>query len=328
MRTFFRLSILLAVTLSFASLAFAQNAKPSPTPPSGDDKQQILIQEVRVPIIVWDKKTKQPVSGLTISDFQIFEEGQLQTIKSFRDEKDNDPIYIAVLMDTSPSTSGKLKFEQEAAKNFIYTVTRVRKDKVAFMTFDDKIELHQDFTDKLDLLDRAVDKVKKVGNQTALYDAVYNIIDEKLRSVPSFKRVIVLITDGEDTYSRADMKDVIDIAQRTDTIIFAISTKGGFAGSTVPGVEAGIVKDTSDKILDEICDKTGGDAFYTGDMLALERAFTRISKQLRSQYIVQYEPTNKNYDGKERKIEVKLVNPQKNWEIQAKRGYNATRESQ
>jgi Ca-activated chloride channel family protein len=231
-------------------------------------------------------------------------------------------------MDTSPSTAGKLKFEQEAAKNFIYTVTRLRKDKVAFMTFDDNITLHQDFTDKLDLLDRAVDKVKKVGNQTALYDAIYEICDEKLRSVPSFKRVIVIITDGEDTYSRAELQDVIDIAQRTDTIIFAISTKGGFAGSTVPGVEAGIVKDRSDKILDEICDKTGGDAFYTGDMLALERAFTRISKQLRSQYILQYEPTNKTYDGKYRKIEVKLINPQKNWEIQFKRGYWAKREVQ
>jgi Ca-activated chloride channel family protein len=167
-----------------------------------------------------------------------------------------------------------------------------------------------------------------VGNQTALYDAIYTICDEKLRSVPSFKRVIVLITDGDDTYSRTDLQDVIDIAQRTDTIIFAISTKGGFAGSTVPGVEAGIVKDTADKILDEICNRTGGDAFYTGDMIALERAFTRISKQLRSQYILQYEPLNKNYDGKRRKIEVKLVNPQKNWEIQYKKDYYAKRELQ
>jgi Ca-activated chloride channel family protein len=313
-----------------SNAAFAQRAKPSPTPPTQtvDDGGQIIIREVRVPIIVTDKKTKQPVSGLTKESFQVFEEGQQQEVKSFRDERDNDPVYVAVLMDTSPSTAGKLKFEQEAAKNFIYTVTRLRKDKVAFMTFDDNITLHQDFTDKLDLLDRAVDKVKKVGNQTALYDAIYEICDEKLRSVPSFKRVIVIITDGEDTYSRAELQDVIDIAQRTDTIIFAISTKGGFAGSTVPGVEAGIVKDRSDKILDEICDKTGGDAFYTGDMLALERAFTRISKQLRSQYILQYEPTNKTYDGKYRKIEVKLINPQKNWEIQFKRGYWAKREVQ
>jgi len=329
MKIVFRLLSLLVVSLLAVSAALTQNAKPSPTPQpqTNDDNQEIFIREVRVPIIITDKKTKLPVTGLTQTDFQVFEDGQLQTIKSFSDEKANEPIFIAVLMDTSPSTAGKKKFSQEAAKNFIYTVTRLRKDKVAFMTFDDKIELHQDFTDKLDLLDRAVDKAKRVGNQTALYDAVYEICDEKLRNVPG-KRVIVLITDGDDTYSRVDLEDVIDIAQRTDTMIFALSTKGGFAGSTVPGVEAGIVKDTEDKVLDTICNETGGDAFYTGDMLALERAFTRISKQLRSQYILRYTPINNNYDGKERKIDVKLLNQQKGWEMQFKKGYKAKREPQ
>jgi Ca-activated chloride channel family protein len=142
-------------------------------------------------------------------------------------------------MDTSPSTAGKLKFSKEAAKNFIYTVTRprLRKDKAAFMTFDHEINLRQDFTDKLDLLDKSVDKVTKVGSQTALYDAIWQFSDEKLRNAPG-RRVIVLITDGDDTFSRAELKDAIDIAQRTETTIFAISTKAGFLG-TVPGVDAG-----------------------------------------------------------------------------------------
>lgn len=326
MRTVFRLSVLLAGFLSFSSFAFAQNSKPSPTPLPQDNQIRSDVVNVRVPIIITDKKTKQPVTGLTLADFQILEDGIKQDILSFRDEKDNDPIYVAVLMDTSPSTAGKLSFEQQAAKNFIYTVTRLRKDKVAFMTFDDNLEFIQDFTDKLDLLDRAVDKVKKIGNQTALYDAVYTICDEKLRGVPTNKRVIVLITDGDDTYSRADLEDAIDIAQRTDTIVFAISTKGGFAGSTVPGIEAGNVKDKVDKALDKLCGLTGGRVFYTGDMIELERAFTNISKQLRSQYVLAYEPKNKNYDGKDRKIEIKLANPQKNWEVQYKKGYKANRE--
>src|SRR4029077_16760983 len=136
----------------------------------------------------------------------------------------------------------------------------------------------QDFTDKLDLLDRAVDKVKETGSQTALYDAIWQFSDEKLRNVPG-RRVIVVITDGDDTFSRAELKDAIDIAQRTETTIFGISTKAGFLG-TVPGVEAGTVKDKGDKFLTRLCEETGGEAFFTGDMLALEKAFKRISEEL------------------------------------------------
>src|SRR6185436_18178391 len=109
------------------------------------------------------------------------------------------------------------------------------------------------------------DNVKNTGSQTALYDAVWEFTDEKLRTAPG-RRVIVVITDGDDTFSRADLKDAIDLAQRTETTIFAISTKGGFLG-TVPGVEAGTVKDKGDKILTELCEKTGGQVFFTGDML-------------------------------------------------------------
>ena len=82
----------------------------------------------------------------------------------------------------------KLKFEQESAMNFIQTVVRPRKDRVLFATFDHEIALKQDFTDKLDLLDRAVFGVKKLGNQTALYDAIWQFCDEKLRSVPGQAR--------------------------------------------------------------------------------------------------------------------------------------------
>ena len=131
--------------------------------------------------------------------------------------------------------------------NFIQTVVKVRKDRVLFGTFDDEITLLQDFTDKLDLLDKAVYGVKKMGKQTALFDAIWQFCDEKMRSVPG-RRVLLLVTDGEDTYSRANIRDAIDIAQRTETTIFAISTKAGFL-STVPGVEAGQVADKKDRDL-------------------------------------------------------------------------------
>jgi Ca-activated chloride channel homolog len=228
-------------------------------------------------------------------------------------------------MDTSSSTRGQLKFEQESAKDFIYTVISTRKDQVAFATFDDEVNLRQDFTQKLDLLDKAVDSVKKPGKQTALYDAIWQFCDEKMRTVPG-RRVLVVITDGDDTYSRANLRDAIDIAQRTETIIFAISTKAGLSG-TVPGVEMGQVKDSGDKDLVKLCEETGGTAFFTGDRLALERSFMKISKQLRSQYLITYKPSNDRYDGSTRRIEVKLVNNRDGYKIRTRRSYPAVSDS-
>lgn len=300
--------------------------KPSPTPGEQEQigRETVTIRRVRLPITVLDKKN-QLVSGLTKQDFVIFEDKQQQTIETFADESDNQPVYVGVLMDTSPSTAGKLKFEQQSAKDFIYTVTRLRKDKVAFVTFDHEIKLRQDFTDKLDLLDRAVDAVKKPGNQTALYDAIWQFCDEKMRTVPG-RRVLVVITDGDDTYSRAELSDAIDIAQRTETTIFVISTKAGFAG-TVPGVEAGQVSDEGDKVLMKLCEETGGRAFFTGDQLALERSFTKISKELRSQYIVTYNSTNTIYNGSFRRIDVRLAGNRDGLKVRAKRGYTAISDS-
>jgi VWFA-related protein len=274
---------------------------------------------VRLPITVTDKKG-QFVSGLTKEDFIILEDKVPQAIETFSDDLAlTTPLYVAVLMDTSPSTAGKLKFQQESAMNFIQTVVKPRKDRVLFGTFDDEI------TDKLDLLDKAVYSVKKMGKQTALYDAVWQFCDEKMRSVPG-RRVLLVVTDGEDTYSRANIRDAIDIAQRTETTIFAISTKAGFL-ATVPGVEAGQVADKKDRNLQTLAEETGGFAFFTGDMLSLERSFSRISKELRAQYLVTYNPTNKSYDGTFRKIDVKLSDGNNNLKVRTKHGYKAIADS-
>jgi Ca-activated chloride channel homolog len=320
--------LILAITtlMSFHS-AFGQQPKPSPTPipDPGQETLKVNIRRVRLPITVTDNK-KQFVTGLTQNDFVIMEDKVPQQIESFTSEQNNVlPLYVGVLMDTSPSTAGKLKFEQESAMNFIQTVIRPRRDRVLFATFDHEVTLRQDFTDRLELLDRAVFGVKKTGNKTALYDAVWQFCDEKMRSAQG-RRVIVVITDGDDTYSRADLKDAIDIAQRTETTIFAISTKAGLSG-TVPGVEAGQVQDHGDKSLERLCEETGGVAFFTGDMLALERSFGRIANELRTQYLITYKPTNDQYDGSYRKVDVKLINGNEKFRLRTKRGYTAVTDS-
>ena len=317
----------LCISVAVSLTVCAQQPKASPTPPATDTQgtERILIRRVRLPITVQDKKGRF-VPGLTQNDFVILEDKIPQTIETFSDDlAQNTPLYVAVLMDTSPSTAGKLRFQQESAMNFIQTVVKVRKDRVLFGTFDDQITLLQDFTDKLDLLDKAVYSVKKMGKQTALFDAIWEFCDQKMRSVPG-RRVLLLVTDGEDTYSRANIRDAIDIAQRTETTIFAISTKAGFL-ATVPGVEAGQVSDKKDRDLLTLAEETGGSAFFTGDMLSLERSFSQISKELRAQYLVTYNPTNKSYDGTFRKIDVKLGDGHGSLKVKTKKGYKAIADS-
>jgi VWFA-related protein len=318
--------LLLSFAFATAQQPTAPKTGPTPSPtPEGQERVTVTTRRVRLPITVTDKKG-QFVVGLSQSDFQVLEDRVPQQIDSFTSEENNKlPLYVGVLMDTSPSTAGKLKFEQESAMNFIQTVVRPRKDRVLFATFDDKIILRQDFTDRLELLDRAVSGIKKTGEKTALYDAIWQFCDEKMRSAQG-RRALVLITDGDDTYSHADINDAIDIAQRTETTIFAISTKAGLLG-TVPGVEAGTVRDHGDKGLERLCDETGGVAFFTGDMLTLERSFTKIATELRSQYLITYRSTNDKYDGRYRKVEVKLTNASDKYRLRTKSGYNAIADS-
>jgi VWFA-related protein len=312
---------------SHSVVSQTRQQSPAPRPeatPQDENVEGVTIRLVRVPITVVDKKGK-PITGLGKNDFQILEDKRPQDFDliSVTAELERLPIYVGVLMDTSSSTAGKLKFEQEAALNFIHTVARPRKDKIAFVTFDDEVTLRQDFTDRLELLDRAIASIKKPGNHTSLYDAIWQFCNEKMRAVGGGRPAIVIITDGDDTYSRARLEDAIDIAQRTDTVIFAISTKGGFVGSAVPGVEANTVKDSGDKALVKLAEETGGQAFFTGDILALERAFNKIAQALRSQYIATYRPANPTYDGSTRRIEVKLTNKIDGAKVTAKRAYRA-----
>ena len=119
MKNTFRFISFQFVFLFLAFAASAQTPRTSPTPPVGDDTGVSKTFEVRLPVTVTQKKSL--VSGLTRGDFAIFEDGVQQEVTFFTDEKTNPPVYVGVLMDTSTSTKGKMKFYKEAGKNFIYT---------------------------------------------------------------------------------------------------------------------------------------------------------------------------------------------------------------
>jgi Ca-activated chloride channel family protein len=285
--------------------------KQDPTEP-GQIKQ--ITVNVQLPITIVDKNNRFVVD-LKQTDFEIYEDKVPQTIVSFVPQSDL-PLDVAVLMDTSNSVKPKLKFEKDAAYSFLETVLRSRRDRALFATFDSRVELHQDLTNRLDLLTKAIDKVKAQG-ATRMYDAIYSVCEEKMFT-PLRRHAMVVITDGDDTESERELRDAIDIAQRSETTVFVISTKaGGFFG-----VQAGTVDRKEDKELKRLAEETGGRAFFTAEVIELERSFSAIARELRSQYQVAYEPTNGNYDGKFRRIEVKLPN-HKDLKIRTKAGYTA-----
>ncbi len=289
-------------------------------PPTGkqDDQDQridVRTVNVRLPITVTDNKSRRFVTDLKQSDFEILEENVPQNIVSFV-PMSALPLDVAILMDTSNSVKPKLKFEKDSAVSFLYTMLTARKDRALFATFDSEVNLHQDFTNRLDLLTRSIDKVKAQG-ETRMYDAIYMVCEEKMQA-PGRRRAMVIITDGEDTVSERTLKEAIEIAQLTETVIFAISTKaGGFFG-----VAGGMVDRKEDKELKRLAEETGGRAFFTAEVIELERSFSAIALELRSQYMVAYAPKNDNFDGNFRKIEVKLPG-KKDLRIRTKAGYNA-----
>ena len=288
-----------------------------------DDKQepvnpgQITTINVTLPVTVTDKNNRF-MTELKQTDFEIIEDKTPQTIISFN-PLSNLPIDVAMLMDTSNSVKPKLKFERDAAYSFLETVLKYRQDRALFATFDSQVVLHQDLTNRLDLLTKAIDKIKAQG-ATRMYDAIYSVCEEKMMSPTSTgrRRVMVVITDGEDTESERALQDAIEIAQSSETTVYVISTKsGGFFG-----VQAGTVDRREDKDLKRLAEDTGGRAFFTAEVIELEKSLTQITRELRNQYMIAYEPTNNIYDGKERRIEVKLPN-HKGLKVRTKTGYKA-----
>jgi Ca-activated chloride channel homolog len=300
------LTFLAALSLFVGSAAFAQ--KPA-TPPSqqkpqsqqrDDPPQKIGVLEVRLPISA--KQDKKFLGGLTLNNFEVFEDGKRQKIEKFISPSQL-PLNIALLVDTSNSVKLKLPFEKEAGEDFVATVTTHRKrDKILLTSFDSDVELHQDFTDNQQLLVEALRKLK-AGGYTKLYDGVFRVIEEKMANIEGSdaRRIIVVLSDGEDTASERTLKEAIEMAQRYDVTIFGISTKN------FKGIDTGMVESSDDKELRRLCEDTGGQVFLPSQKTELFRSFTQVAQDLRQEYVLFYTPTNQNKAGKKREIRVKLV---------------------
>src|SRR6058998_1538877 len=291
-----------------------QPQRPVGAPAKAADDQTISVNVDLVNILftVADRKGKF-VTNLRKDDFRVFEDDKIQSITNFSSETDL-PLTIALLVDTSGSIRDKLRFEQEAAIEFFYSTLQRSKDKALIISFDSGVDLLQDFTDDPEKLADAVRKIR-AGGGTSLYDAVYLSVTQKLVR-QSGRRIVILITDGDDNSSRVSLTETLEAAQRNDVTIYAISTNStAYFGSKE--------QDRGDKTLKRFSEETGGRPFFPFKVQDLAVSFQDISQELRSQYTIAYRPSNNKADGTFRKIRIDVAD--KRYKARSRNGYYAQR---
>ncbi len=268
------------------------------------------VDEVRVIFTVTDKRGRF-VKDLVQKDFTVLDDRRpVDKINNFSHQT-NLPLRVGLLVDTSTSIRDRFKFEQESAIEFLNDIIRAKFDKAFVMGFDSTAEVTQDFTDDTDLLNRGVRGLRPAGG-TAIYDAVYRACRDKLMKESAgtaVRKAIILLSDGEDNQSVVTREEAVEMAQRSEVIIYAISTNT--SGLKLRG----------DKVLERFADATGGRAFFPFKVSDVANAFQEIQDELRSQYAIAYKPANFQADGRYHAIEIAADN--KKYKVRARKGYYA-----
>lgn len=312
--TRFFLAAFACLVFSAASLVAQRDKRPEQAKAdNGSQTLSVNVDLVNVLFTVADRRGRF-ITNLQKDEFKVSEDDKLQSVTNFSNET-NLPLSIALVFDTSASILGRLKFEQEAAGEFFYTTLRRGTDKAFVITFDKTAALLQDFTDNSELLTKALGKVH-AGGTTALFDAVYLSMTKKLIDQQG-RHVVIIISDGDDNASETSIDEAIEMAQKTDTVIYAVGTNS----TELFGSE----KDRGNKYLRRLTDETGGRLFVPAKLEDLTKSFLEISEELRSQYTLAYRSTNTKRDGTYRKIRIATTNKQ--FKVRAREGYYASRAS-
>jgi Ca-activated chloride channel family protein len=271
------------------------------------------VDEVNVLFIATDRHGKF-VRNLNQKDFAFADDHKpVESIIAFRPET-NLPIELGLLMDVSGSVQGRFVFEKDAATGFLQHMIRPGYDKAFVVGFNKESHLAQDFTDSVPALSAGIQRMTD-GGGTALYDAIYKACKEKLlreHSDHPIRKAIVIVSDGEDNQSEVTRAQAIEMAQRAEVLIYAISTD-----------DSGLIL-RGDKVLEDLASATGGRAFFPYKMKDITKSFAAIEDELRSQYDVSYKPADFDADGRFRSIQITAL--KKDLQVRARRGYFAPKQ--
>ncbi len=297
-------------TLFFASSFFFPQTKLADLPDPG--RIVLDVNRVNMLFTVTDKKGRF-ITDLTKEDFQVIEGKKPQSISQFTAESDL-PLRLGLLVDTSNSIRDRFKFEQQAAVDFINSVVRPRQDKLMIVSFDSAAELVSDLSDDPEKLAKAVRDLRP-GGGTALYDAIFYACRDKLaldQPKEKFRRAVVILSDGDDNQSRVTRDQALEMAQKADVVVYAISTN------------ISRIENDGDKVLRYLALETGGQAFFPFKVQDLSQSFENIANELRHQYNIFYRPEPLPTDGLYHPVTLK-VKTRKDLVVRARKGYYAPR---
>jgi len=305
---FFSVAALL-VLISLSSPVRAQQSAPVPSPPASEYAIKVDVDVVVLRATTQDRNNIL-VSGLNKEDFQVYEDGVLQTIKYF--SHDDIPVTVGLVVDNSGSMRPKRHDVIAAALAFARSSNA--QDQMFVVNFNENVSfgLPPDtaFTDQPAQLQVALSRVDPDG-ETALYDAVAVAL-EHLKTGNRDKKVLIVVSDGGDNASQHKLADIMALVAQSNAIIYTIGIFDDQDADRNPGV------------LKRLAKETGGEAFLPSSLAEVAPICERIARDIRNQYTIAYAPTNKKRDGTYRVIQVRASAPDhKRLSVRTRTGYVA-----
>jgi Ca-activated chloride channel family protein len=307
-----RLTVAAGVACALAWATTLLDATQPPRPAGQPPSFRTGIEVVSLTVTVTDPKTGQYVTDLERDDFEVFEDGVKQEVSFFT--RTQLPIALSLLLDTSASMEDKLATAQEAAVGF---ARRLRpQDSAQVIDFDSRVIVLQSFTADGVALERAI-RDTSAGGSTSLHNAIYIALNElkknRVASADDVRRqAIVVLSDGEDTSSLLPFEEVLELAKRSETAIYAIGLR-----SKDPLMGKGFRE--AEYVLRTLAQETGGRVFFPGSVQELPGIYNQISDELASQYSMGYTSRNPRRDGNWRRVVVRVTRP--NAVARTKQGY-------
>jgi Ca-activated chloride channel homolog len=268
---------------------------------AGQNSLRVDVDLVMVNVSVADEGNRF-ITNLTSENFQLFEDKIEQKIRYFSSEA--APVSLGIVFDISNSMEKKITFARDAAVKFLET--SMPEDEYFLVEFANRAKVAQGFTSDINRLRERIAFTPAEG-ATALYDAMYLGLAQ-LKRGQNPKKALLLITDGEDNHSRYSRRDIRDFIQEADAQIYVI--------------------DLGHALLDDLAEMTGGHSYRTS-VADIEETCEKIAIELKSQYVIGYESTNTNKDGKFRKLRVRVAPPPglSKLSVRAREGYYAANNS-
>ena len=298
---------------SAAAPRAASERRSSVVRPKGVPRFAVETKLVVLHAAVLDKQ-KHLVTDLRREHFKVLEDNVRQEIKDFK--REDIPVSVGILVDNSGSMRDKRVRVNAAALTFVRTSNR--NDEIFIVNFNDEAFLDKDFTSNLEELKEGLERIDSRGG-TAYYDTIRMSLDHLTGRGRRTKRVLLVITDGEDNASRLTLERLIKYIQQTDVVIYSVGLLGDDSARAARRAR---------RAIEAVSEATGGPAFFPANVDEVEEITARIAHDIRNQYLLTYKPSNAAADGSYRSVKVKAHAPGKGrLFVRTRTGYYATAES-